>query len=462
MPEVDLLGAVRAALEMPLEGGGDSALTSALDGAHPADIAEAINQMPRAEALVVFNWLDNDVAAEVLDQLDDEMTSYLVEQAPQGRIAQLLDIMPMDDAAEIVGDASPERAEALMSDLAALSPEDAAEVRELLSYEEGTAGRLMTDKFIAIEAGMTVRQVFRAVRRANKDVETLSDLYVVSSLDKTSSEYERLIGVLSLRDLLRSKLKQNISEIMTTELITVTVDTDQEEVARMIQKYDFLAIPVLDRNDRLAGIVTVDDVVDVLIEEQTEDIYKLGAVGTPDKPYMAVGVLNTVKRRLGWLMLLFVAETFTGSVLRHFEQELGSMVALSFFIPLLIGTGGNAGSQTVMTITRALALGEIRFREWLRVCWRETRAGLLLGLALGAIGFFRALMWKTGWQLALVVGLAMVAVVVWANMVGSLLPIGAKRLGLDPAVMSAPFITTLVDATGLFLYFSIAHVLLKI
>ena len=461
MPEVDLLGAVRAALELPLEQGGDVALADALRGAHPADIAEAIDQMSRSDALAIFNWLDNDVAAEVLDQLDDEMTSYLVEQAPQGRIAQLLDILPMDDAAQIISDASPERAEALMSDLAALSPEDAAEVRELLSYEEGTAGRLMTDKYISVEAGMTVRQAFRRVRRADKDVETTTDLYVVESIAPDDPGYEKLIGILSLRQLVRSKLKQNISEIMTTDLITVTVDTDQEEVARLISKYDFLAMPVLDRRGRLAGIVTVDDMVDVLVEEQTEDIYKLGAVGTPDRPYMAVGVFNTFKRRFGWLLLLFVAGTLTGSVLRLFEAELSRTVALSVFIPLLIGTGGNAGSQTVMTITRALALGEIRFREWLRVFWRETRAGLLLGAALGAVGFVRALLWKTGPDLALVVGVSMIAIVVWANMVGSLLPIGAKRLGLDPAVMSAPFITTLVDATGLFLYFSIAHIVLK-
>jgi magnesium transporter len=461
MPEVDLLGAVRAALELPLERGGGDALADALRGAHPADIAEALNELSRSEALTVFNWLDNAVAAEVLDQLNDETTTYLVENSPRGRIAQLLDILPMDDAAEIISEASPERAEELLSDLTALSPADAAEVRELLSYREGTAGRLMTDKFISIEAGMTVRQAFRRVRRADKDVETLTDIYVVESVETDNPGYERLIGVLSLRQLVRSKLKQTIEEVMTTELVTVTVDTDQEEVARLISKYDFLAMPVLDRAGRIAGIVTVDDVVDVLVEEQTEDIYKLGAVGAPDRPYLAVGVLNTFRRRFGWLLLLFVAGTLTGSVLRLFEGDLSKTVALSVFIPLLIGTGGNAGSQAVMTITRALALGEIRFGEWLRVFWRETRAGLLLGAALGTIGYFRALLWETGPDLALVVGLSMIAIVVWANMVGSLLPIAAKRLGLDPAVMSAPFITTLVDATGLFLYFSIAHVVLK-
>jgi magnesium transporter len=240
------------------------------------------------------------------------------------------------------------------------------------------------------------------------------------------------------------------------------VDTDQEEVAQIISKYDFLAIPVLDREGRLAGIVTVDDIVDVLVEEQTEDVLKMGAVGTTDKPYMAIGVLNTVRRRFGWLLLLFVAETFTGTVLRHFQDEIGRLVALSFFVPLLIGTGGNAGSQTVTTITRAIALGEIRFRDWLRVFWRETRAGILLGLALGAIGFARALLWHTSPGLATVVGISMIAIVVWANMVGSLLPIIAKRLGIDPAVMCAPLITTLVDATGLFLYFTIAHFMLRI
>ena len=457
----DLVARLRAALHLPSGNGGDNALTGVLDGAHPADIAEALERVARPEALTVFNWLDNARAAEVLDEVDAELARYLEANAPPGRIADLLDRLPMDDAAEVVAEASPEQQEALLEVLERRAPEDAAEVRELLSYHENTAGRLMTDKFVRLQAGMTVEQAFAAIRSADPDVETLTDLYVVEP--EGGADRERLVGILSLRGLVRAKPTQIIRDLMATDLISVTVDTDQEEVARLISRYDFLAMPVLDREGSLAGIVTVDDVVDILVQEQTEDVLKLGGVtaGESATTYLATGVIANVRARFGWLLLLFVASLLTGAVSRRFEPSIEKVAALSTFIPLLIGTGGNAGAQAVMTVTRALALGEVRFGDWLRVLWRELRTGLALGVIVSVAGFFFvSLIWHEGARLGFVIGLSLIAIVIWANVVGSLLPIIAKRLGFDPAVMSAPFITTLVDATGLLMYFLIASALL--
>lgn len=460
-PQV-LIDQLRAALRLPTEAERDAALRAAVESRHPADIALAMEELTYPEALAVFVRLDEARAAEALDELanDPDLLRYLIANSRPGHIAALLDRLPMDDAAEVVADASPEQAEALLTDLTARAPADAAEVRELLSYGERTAGRLITDKFVRLDPAMTVEEAFAAVRHADPEVETLTDLFVVERVPVNGREEEWLLGVLSLRELVRARPEQTIGEVMVRDLITVSVDTDQEEVAQLISRYDLLALPVLDRNGFLAGIITVDDVVDILVEEQTEDVLKLGAVAATEVPYMATGVLATVRQRFGWLLLLFVAETATGTVLRHFEDELARVVALAFFVPLLIGTGGNAGAQTVTTITRALALGEIRFRDLARVLWREVRTGVILGAALGAVGFGRALLWHTGMGLAGVVALSMTLIVVWAVAVGAVLPITFKRLGWDPAVMSAPFITTLVDATGLFLYFKLADALL--
>jgi len=462
-----LAARLRAALRRAPGDGGDLAMTATLRGLHPADIAAALSGLARPEALAIFNWLDNARAAEVLDELDPELTGYLVENAPPGRIADLLDRLPMDDAAEIVADiveeASPAEAEAILDKLEERAPEDAREIRELLSYEENTAGRLMTDQIMRLPASITVEQVLARVRSADPETETLSYLYVTDAPAGDKKGEGRLLGILSLRDLVRARPDQVIRQIMTPDPITVTVDMDQEEVARLISKYDLLALPVLDRAGKLAGIVTIDDVMDVLVEEQTEDVLMLGGVSAAeaDTPYLATGVVDNVRNRFGWLLILFVASMFTGWVSRHFEGSIQKVVALSTFIPLLIGTGGNAGAQAVMTVTRALALGEVRFGDWLRVLWREMRTGLLLGGILGLVGFvYVALIWHEGARLGIVIGSSLIAIVIWANVVGSLLPIGAKRLGLDPAVMCAPFITTLVDATGLFLYFTIARIVL--
>lgn len=443
--------ALQTALRLP----NDTALLDALARSHPADVAEVMERLNDLDALRVFRILDAERAAEVLDELDAEKARFLLDNELPERIAALLDLLPMDDAAEVLAEAAtPERQDALLKQWT--DQEDAAEVRELLSYPKGSAGRMMTEKFVRLPETLTVDEAFAAIRRVDSEVETLNDLYVL--------EGERLLGVLSLRDLVRARPEQKLSDVMTRDVISVRIDTDQEEVARLIAKYDFMALPVLHSDGHIAGIITVDDVVDVLTEEQTEDTYKQSAIsaepGVINAPYFSVPVWRVVKSRVGWLVLLFVAETATSSVLQHFEHELTKVVALSFFIPLLIGTGGNAGAQTVSTIIRAMALKEIRGKDAAKVLFREGGAGLVMGLLLGVIAYVRSILMGRDPLLSLVVALTIVVICTWANTIGSLIPLLATKLKIDPALVSAPLITTLVDATGLVIYLSIARMLL--
>ncbi|MBC8135763.1 MAG: magnesium transporter [Fibrella sp.] len=464
---VALTDRLRNALKTPPGDGGDLAMTATLRGRHPADIAEAMEGLAKPEALFVFNWLDNARAAEVLDEVDSELSRYIVNNAPPGRIAELLDTLPMDDAAELIEEAqadNPERAEELLEELANRSPEDAAEVRELLSYDDKTAGRLMTDKFVRLSGAMSVEDAFTAIRRSDPDVETLSDLYVTDG-GKTGGGRvgrEKLIGVLSLRDLVRAKPNARIAQVMVPEPIAVSVDTDQEEVAQTISKYDFSAIPVLDRDGYLAGIVTVDDVVDILVEEQTEDALKQGAVSSEamNMPYFSVPLWTVVRSRVPWLAMLFVASMLTTVVLEENQSELDRVPVLSLFFTLLVGTGGNAGAQTISTVIRGMSLGEIRGRDAMRVLWREFGTGFMLGALLAVVAFIRAYLMEKRIDFALVVALTVWAICAWSNVIASMIPLAAQRLKIDPALVSSPLITTLVDASGLFIYLMIAKALL--
>ncbi|HEX9440580.1 MAG TPA: magnesium transporter, partial [Roseiflexaceae bacterium] len=272
-----------------------------------------------------------------------------------------------------------------------------------------------------------------------------------------------LLGAVSLRAVITAPAERRLEDIMNRDVVTVAPEVDQEEVARLVSRYDVLALPVVAADRRMLGIITVDDVIDVLVSEGTEDVLRFGGIeGGPelDQPYFSVPLARVVRKRVGWLLLLFLAETFTGSVLRIFESELARVVALSFFIPLLIGTGGNTGAQTVSTLIRGLALGEIRLRDTWKVIARELAGGLMLGVILGVVAFGRALLWGSPYSLAAVVGLTIVAICTWANTIGALIPLVAQKIGIDPALVSAPLITTLVDATGLAIYLIIAKFLL--
>jgi magnesium transporter len=313
----------------------------------------------------------------------------------------------------------------------------------------------MTSEFLALRRRMTAAEAIQAVRAWKPEVETVYYLFVVD-------RYGNLCGVVNLRQLIVADPATPLAEIMDPDVISVPVGTDQEECARLMARYDLLALPVVNGDDRLLGVITVDDLVDVLEEETTEDIQRLGGAEPLERAYLDTGVLTVTRKRVGWLLLLFLTETLTGSVLRHFENELQEAVALAFFVPLLIGTGGNAGSQTTSTIIRALAVGDIDLGDALRALWHELRAGLLLGMAMAGIAYVRALTWGSSPALALSVALAIFTIVVWANGLGSLLPLLAARLRIDPTVVSGPVMSTLVDATGLFIYFTIAHAILRL
>lgn len=415
------------------------------------DIADVIDRLPDAMGDRVFDQLAPPDAASVLSEIGVAAANRILGRLTSSRAATLLEHLPADDAATVITESAPASGEAL---LAAMDPEAADDVRTLLRYPEGSAGRLMTERFVRIAPDATAAAVLDHLRHVEPDVETVSDLYVT---DASGS----LVGVVSLRQVLVAPPDRAVREFMTEKVVSAAPTDDREVVARLVAHYNFMALPIVEHG-RILGIVTVDDVIDVLVEEGTEDQLKFGGVepGVLNQPYFTTSIWRVVRSRLSWLLLLFVAETATGTVLRYFEDELARVVALSFFIPLLIGTGGNTGAQTVSTIIRGIAIREIRLRDTGRVLVRELLSGLLLGMLLGAAGFLRAELWGTGMQLSIVVALTLVAVVLWANTVGALIPLVAERFRVDPALVSAPLITTLVDASGLVIYLLIAKVFL--
>ena len=435
------------------------ALRATLEGVRPEDVAEAFLRMERDEVLRVLLLLDPETAASVMVELPTEKARTIANELPDATLAHYLDILPMDDALELREGLDPERFEAL---LRAIPKEDAQEIRRLLSYPEDSAGQLMTEDFAEVGPEATMDAVLDMIRHTDaEEFETVNTIYVLG-------EDRHLLGVLTLRRVLRADPKATAREAMNDDPISVPVAMPQEEVARTVARYGFTAVPVLDDRGRMVGIVTADDAQEVLEEAETEDVLKMGAVSGDAEAYLSLSVWELVKRRVPWLLGLFVAESLTGNVLRYYGQGSDDlkMNPLAFFIPLLIGAGGNSGSQVTTTITRALALGEVRTEDWWRVMRREMLTALVAGGILGTIGFLRAWLpipvigWGSSLPLSIVVGLTLPAIILWSTTVGSLLPIAAKRLGIDPAVMSAPFISTFVDATGLVIYFEIAHRLL--
>lgn len=418
---------------------------------HPADIADILDELDSDDAVVVFELLSLQTASEVLDETGSLVRQEIVEKVDDERLADLLDEPPMDDAAEFLEDLPEPVADRLLN---LMEPEEAHDVRQLLSYEEETAGRLMTRDVVALRRQWTVAETLDYLH-ALEDTETLQYLYVVDRNDA-------LIGVVPLRDFILAKPHLRIEEIMRADIVSVPVTADQEELAEMVSRYDFVAIPVVDDNGRFIGVVTVDDVLDILEEEVTEDIQRLGGSEPLDQPYFAVSILSVFRKRVGWLLLLFLAATLTGTVTRLFTAELEAAISLSLFIPLIIGTGGNAGSQTVATIIRAITLDEVRLGNLLEAWRREVSVGFMLGFVMAAVGFIRAFTWDTGYQIALVVAITLPCVVIWATTVATIVPTLADRFNIDPTVISGPMISTIVDATGLLIYFQLAAVILQL
>jgi len=419
------------------------------------DLADLVNQLSRAEAAMVIMMLPVSRAIELCDQPTLRRRGAILEQLEPDRAAGILDGLSADERTDIIQQMSQHARRRV---LPKLRPIVRVEVEHLLEYPAHTAGGIMTTEFVRLDPTMTVGDALRHIRAVARDKESIYACYV---LEPGSW---RLLGAVSLRDLVMAELQSLVGEVMRRNPITVAALEDRESVAHKMAKYNLLAVPVLEPSGRVVGFVTVDDVIDVLIEEQTEDIMRMAAVepGALDRPYFDNSIARVVRKRVGWLLLLFVAETFTGTVLRYFESELAAVVALSFFIPLLIGTGGNAGSQTVTTIIRGIALGEIRVRQTWRVLGRETSTGATIGVLIAVVAFARALLWGSSMALALTVSISVLAICAWSTTIGSLIPLMAHRLRIDPAVLSAPLIATLVDATGLVIYFSIAKVILHL
>ncbi len=426
-------------------------LQQQINNVHPADIADLLDHLSTEDALTLFHLLPDDIASEVLDETGSPIRQELVENVDDERLADLLEELPMDDAAEFLEDL-PEDVSDRLIDL--MEPEEAAEVQELLSYEDQTAGRLMTRDVAALRRQWTVAETLDYLRSLT-DVETFHYLYVV---DRDG----RLIGVVPLRTLIISQPEQTIETIMSPDVVAAPVTADQEELAELVARYDFFVIPVVDEQHHLLGVVTADDVLDIMKEEATEDIQRLGGSEPLDQPYFAVSIFHVYKKRVGWLLLLFLAATLTGTVTKLYTAQLEAAVVLALFIPLIIGTGGNAGSQTVATIIRAMTLDEVRLTNVFHALRREVSVGLMLGLTMGIMGFFRAVTWDTGLRVALVVALTLPAVVIWSTTVATVVPTLADRLNIDPTVISGPMISTIVDATGLLIYFQLATILLNL
>ncbi len=424
---------------------------------HPVQIAELIEDLDVAEGDVLIKLLAPRVRGDVMSYLTVERQVEIVNAMPPSEAAALLHLMPHDDRADLVNHLEEEQVDAIFPHLAQAERED---IRRLASYEPGTAGGVMTTDYVTLAPHLTVRESLDRVRREAPDRETIEYSYVVD-------ESRKLLGIVSLKRLILARPQSRITEIMQRDPILARVDDDQESVARTIDKYDLFAIPVVDATGMLVGIVTHDDAMDILRREQTEDILAFGGVTVDpevdDIPYWQGSVYRSVRRRVNWLLLLFLAETLTGSVSRHYEWVEEASPHLHHFTPLLIGTGGNAGSQAVGTIIRGLALGEIVFSQTMSVVFREWITGTVLGLILGAVGFLHTwLLRGESPTFALVIAFTILGICMWANTVGALVPLLARKLGIDPAVVSAPLITTLVDATGLCIFYTIAILLLRI
>jgi magnesium transporter len=440
----DVLAQLRAALERDDLVGA----ASVIEALRPPDQADLFAELGDEDQVTLLPELNPADLADILEEMDEEEAAELVAALPTDTIIRIVDEMEPDEAADLLGDIHPEQAQAVLAGL-----EDPDEVRPLLLHPDDSAGGLMTSEFLALRRQMTAGDAIQAIREWKPDAEAIYYLFVVD-------RHGRLCGVVSLRQLIVAPPDTPVAEIMDTDVITVPAGTDQEECARLMARYDLLALPVVNGGGVLLGVITVDDLVEVLEEEATEDIQRLGGAQPLDRSYLDTNIFTVTRKRIGWLLLLFLTATLTGSVMRLFQDELQAVVSLAVFIPLLIGTGGNAGSQTTATIIRALATGDVDLGDALRVWWHEARVGLALGLGMAVVAYLRAITWESDPALALTVSASILGIVLWATGIGSLLPLLAARLRIDPTTVSGPVMSTLVDATGLFIYFTIARVIL--
>ncbi|MCI9190165.1 MAG: magnesium transporter [Lachnospiraceae bacterium] len=418
-----------------------------------ADIALLMEELESEFMLKVFRILPKNLAADVFSYLETDSQEFIITSLSDKEAGSVIDNLMADDAADFLEEMPANVVERL---LANANPDTRQAVNQLLRYPEDSAGSIMTVEYVSLKENLTVDQAIARIRAIGLDSETSNICYVLD----TGRE---LVGTVALRYLLLSQGNELIADIMHENVISVNTLMDQEQVAAQFKKYDFTAMPVVDNENRLVGIITVDDIVDILEEETTEDMEKMAAIVPSDKPYMRTSVGETYKKRIPWLLLLMVSATFTGAIIASFEDALSVCAVLTVFIPMLMDTGGNAGGQASVTIIRGLSLGEITYRDVPRVVWKEIRVAILCGGTLAVANFAKLMLFdRVGILVAFTVCLTLVAAVLMAMLVGCLLPIGAKRIGFDPAVMASPFITTIVDALSLLVYFRFAAMLLGI
>lgn len=443
---------VRSQLQMLLEQQNFQGAKALLIPVQPADIAEAIEGLPEPMQAIAFRLLSKDEAIEVYENLDSSIQQLLIEDFKRQDVQDIVDKMSPDDRARLFEELP---AKVVRQLLTQLSPQEREATALLLGYEAGTAGRMMTPEYIALKESWSVSRALEHIRNRAEMSETVYYLYVTDAA-------RRLTGILSLRHLVMAQPEQTIGEIMTREVVSVQTDTDQEEVARLIQRYDFLAVPVVDTEQRLVGIVTVDDVIDVLEEEATEDIYALGGVQSGGDNYFQANLLVVARKRVVWLSVLLLTNTVTTWVISRQQAILEQVVILAAFIPLLIGTGGNVGAQSSTVVIRGLNTNELDTKGSNRVIRREAIAGAFLGIMLGVVVTGWAYLLQGSWAVAVVVGVSLVAIAILASTAGAALPFLFSALGFDPALMSAPFITTIVDVLGVLIYLNLARYILQL
>lgn len=416
-----------------------------------ADIAAYMEELPEKSMVKAFRILPKDLAADIFSYLDVDLQQMVITSLTDREAASIIDNLMSDDAADLLEEMPANVVKRLLENA---SPDTRRDINHLLRYPEDSAGSIMTVEYVDLKESLTVEDAIARIRRVGLDSETINICYVLDAQRK-------LLGTVALRYLLLSEPDETIGDIMHENVVSVHTHTDQEAVARQFQKYGFTAMPVVDNENRLVGIITVDDIVDVIEEEATEDMEKMAALVPSDKPYMRTSVWETYKKRIPWLLLLMVSATFTGSIITSFEDALSVYVALTAFIPMLMDTGGNAGGQASVTIIRGLSLGEIEYADVPRIIWKELRTAILCGGTLALANFAKLMLFdRVGMAVALVVCLTLIVAVMMAMLVGCLLPMAAKRIGFDPAVMASPFITTIVDALSLLVYFQIATFML--
>ncbi|MBR1377237.1 MAG: magnesium transporter [Bacilli bacterium] len=417
------------------------------------DIASLIEDLPEELLVKAFRLLPKDMASDVFANMEEDVQVNLITSLTKNEAADIIEDMYTDDAADLLDEMPASMVTKLLSNV---SKETRSSINKLLKYPDNSAGSLMAMEYIHLKKGLTIKESIDRIRKQKDDFVSYDSCFVTDNSRK-------LLGIVDVKDLLINPMDTMIDDIMQECDHVLTTLMDQEEVANIFQDYDYSTLPVVDSENRLVGIITIDDVVDIIEEEATEDMEKMAAITPSDKPYMKTGVIETWKKRIPWLLLLMISATFTGSIISHFEEALATYVVLTAFIPMLMDTGGNAGSQASVSIIRSLSLEEVEYKDTLKVLWKELRVSILCGVTLAIANFVKLILFDgVGFTIALVVCITLVITVLVAKLIGSSLPILAKRLGFDPAVMASPFITTLVDACSLLIYFRMASLLLGI